>query len=110
MDAGRRSGVAIIDEHGRLVGTTTGKDLGLFIKHPTLAALEKPIFKFLSEVRQQQVDIRSPTIAVFEHDTLARAVGLLVATRIHRIFIADDERAYRPVAVVSITDILKLFV
>jgi CBS-domain-containing membrane protein len=107
MDTGRRSGVAIVDEHGRLVGTTTGKDLGLFIKHPTLAALEKPIFKFLSEVRQQQIDIRSPTIGVFEQDTLGRAVGLLVATRIHRIFVTDDERSYRPIAVISITDILR---
>jgi len=110
MDSGRRSGVAIVDEHNRLVGTTTGKDLGLFIKHPTIAMLEMPVFKFLSEVRQQSIDIRSPTIAVFPNDTLLRAIGLLAATRVHRVFVVDNEQDYKPVAVVSITDILNLVV
>lgn len=29
MDTSRRSGVALTDNNGRLVGTTTGKDLGV---------------------------------------------------------------------------------
>lgn len=29
MDTSRRSGVALADNNGRLVGTTTGKDLGV---------------------------------------------------------------------------------
>lgn len=106
MDSGRRSGVAIVDERHRLVGTTTGKDLGLFIKHPTLATLAMPVFKFLSEVRQQSVEIKSPTIAVFPTDTLLRAIGLLAATRVHRVFVVDNEQDYKPTAVISITDIL----
>jgi 5'-AMP-activated protein kinase, regulatory gamma subunit len=110
MDSGRRSGVAIVDEHGRLVGTTTGKDLGLFIKHPTIAMLEMPIFKFLSEVRQQSIEIKSPTIAVFPADSLMRAIGLLAATRVHRVFVVDNEHDYKPTAVISITDILNLIV
>jgi len=107
MDSHHRSGVALIDSQGRLVGTTTGKDLGLFIRNPTLPMLEQvSIFKFLGEIRAQLIDIKSPTIAIFEKDTLAKAIGLLAATRVHRVFVVDSEKDYRPIAVISITDIL----
>jgi CBS domain-containing protein len=107
MDTSRRSGVALADNNGRLVGTTTGKDLGLFIRNPTLHALDHvTIFKFLADIRAQQIDIKSPTIAVFERDTVGKAIGLLAATKVHRVFVVDNEHDYRPVAVISITDIL----
>jgi len=80
----------------------------LFIKTPTLVALESTIFKFLSEVRQQNVsDIKSPTIAVFDHQTLGHAIGLIASTRVHRVFVVDNEQSYAPTAVISITDVLK---
>lgn len=70
--------------------------------------MESPIFKFLSEVRQQKsIDIKSPTIAVFGHHTLGHAIGLIASTRVHRVFVVDNEENYQPIAVISITDILK---
>jgi 5'-AMP-activated protein kinase regulatory gamma subunit len=111
MDRHRRSGVALVDNSGRLVGTTTGKDLGLFIKNPTLATLEQvTIFNFLNTIRSQQIDIKSPTIAVFEKDTLGKAIGLLAATKVHRVFVCDNEQFFRPIAVISITDILNYLI
>jgi len=107
MDSKGLSGVAITGNHGRLVGITTGKDLGLFIKNPSLATLSSPVFQFLAEVRDQMIDIRVPTIAVFPHDSLGRAIAILAATHVHRVFLVDNEHDYKPIAAISITDILR---
>jgi len=107
MDQKKRSGMALVDETGRFVGTTTGKDLGLFLENPTLAALNLPIFEHLQIIRQKQTDIKSPSISVFDHDRISRAIGLIAATRVHRVFVVDSEKDFRPVRVISITDILK---
>jgi CBS domain-containing protein len=106
MDQKKRSGIAIVDETGRFVGTTTGKDLGLFLENPSLAVLNLPIFEHLQMIRAKQIDIKSPSISVFEHDKVSRAIGLIAATRVHRVFVVDNEKHYRPIRVLSITDIL----
>jgi len=107
MEKQQKSGIAIVDNTGRLVSTTTGKDLGLFIKNPSMQALHNEIFEYLKIIRQQQIDIKSPCITVFSSDTVAKAVNLIAATRVHRIFVVDGEESFSPVAVLSITDILK---
>jgi len=99
--------VALIDETGRLVGSTSGKDLGLFLKNPTLAVLNLPIFEHLQKIRQELLEAKTPCIAVFLKDKLSRAVALLAATRVHRIFVVNDEASYNPVRVISLTDILR---
>eukprot|EP01124_Arcella_intermedia_P026809 TRINITY_DN512_c0_g1_i1.p1 TRINITY_DN512_c0_g1~~TRINITY_DN512_c0_g1_i1.p1 ORF type:complete len:322 (-),score=73.36 TRINITY_DN512_c0_g1_i1:16-981(-) len=104
------SGIALVDEHGRLVGTTTGKDLGLFLKNPTLAALNLPIFEHLQKIRAEVLDSKTPCIAVFEKYKLSRAVALLAATRVHRVFVVDGEEHYRPIRVISITDVFKYLI
>jgi len=101
------SGVALVDESGRLVGSTSGKDLGLFLKNPTLAALNLAIFEHLQKIRADLIDINTPCIAVFLKDKLSRAVALLAATRVHRIFVVNDESHYSPIRVISLTDILR---
>lgn len=42
-----RSGVALVDGNDRLVGTTTNKDVGYFIQHPTVQILQSEIFEYL---------------------------------------------------------------
>jgi len=99
-----------VDNDGRLVGTTTGKDLGLFMKSPTIQALQDQIFNFLKAVRQEQIEIKSPCITINSDNTLHHAIGLLAATKVHRIFIIDDNITFTPVAVLTITDILQSLV
>lgn len=110
MEKKQKSGLAIVDEEGRLVGTTTAKDLGLFLQNPTLQALQGNIFDYLKLIRQQQVDEKNPCISILSSEKLSRAVGLLSATKVHRIFVVDDGEKYAPVSVLSITDILKILV
>jgi len=107
LEKNKRSGLALVDADGRLVGTTTAKDLGLFLKCPNLAILQIPIFQHLQKIRSQQDNVIAPCISVFPEDKLSRAIGLLVATRVHRIFVVEDEQNFRPVSVISIFDILK---
>jgi CBS domain-containing protein len=38
---------------------------------------------------------------------LTRAVALLSATKVHRVFIVDSDESFTAVGVVSITDILR---
>eukprot|EP01126_Amoeba_proteus_P008341 TRINITY_DN1307_c0_g2_i9.p1 TRINITY_DN1307_c0_g2~~TRINITY_DN1307_c0_g2_i9.p1 ORF type:complete len:315 (+),score=22.67 TRINITY_DN1307_c0_g2_i9:199-1143(+) len=110
MDKNQRSGIAIVDHTGRIVGTTTGKDLGLFIRNPSLGALQEPIFDYLKHVRALQIDIRAPLITVFPTDKLTRAVALLGSTRIHRVFVVNNDTDFVAIGVVSITDILKFLI
>uniref|UniRef100_A0A6B2LAX9 CBS domain-containing protein n=1 Tax=Arcella intermedia TaxID=1963864 RepID=A0A6B2LAX9_9EUKA len=101
------SGIALVDEKGKLVGTTTGKDLGLFLKNPTLAALNRPIFEHLQHIRSELIESKTPCISVEEKDKLSRAVSLLAATRVHRVFVVDNDENYKPIRIISITDIFK---
>jgi len=106
LDQKNKSGIALLDTDGRLVGTTTGKDLGLFLKNPTLATLNQSIFDHLKNIRTDSIDIKTPCISVFPQDTISRAIGLIAATRVHRVFVVDDEEHYKPIRVISVTDIL----
>eukprot|EP01128_Nolandella_sp_AFSM9_P009153 TRINITY_DN5789_c0_g1_i1.p1 TRINITY_DN5789_c0_g1~~TRINITY_DN5789_c0_g1_i1.p1 ORF type:complete len:354 (-),score=90.60 TRINITY_DN5789_c0_g1_i1:175-1236(-) len=110
MDKKQRSGIALVAPTGRLVGTTTGKDLGPFLQTPTLGALNLGVFEHLQAIRNKQDDIKTPAIAVFNKDKVSRAVSLLAATRVHRVFVVDGEEHYRPLRCISITDILNYLV
>jgi len=108
MDKRKISGVAVIDEEsGALVGNTSSSDLKLFIRSLSMESLNMPIMQFLNKIRQEHIDIRMPTITCSPRDTLAFLIEKLSATKIHKIFIADDSNGYKPMAVVSITDVLK---
>jgi len=105
MDSHHRSGVEVVDEFGVLVGNTSGADLKLFISNPSISVLNLPIMTFLNQIRQTQIDIISPVIAVNQNDSLGLVIGKLAATRVHRIFVVNQD--YHPVRVISLSDILK---
>jgi len=107
MDNKKISGVGVVNSAGALVGNTSGSDLKLFVKLPSIALLHVPISDFLKKIRQESLDERMPTFAVASHDSLRVVINKLVATRVHRVFVANDEHGYKPVRVISITDILR---
>eukprot|EP01114_Cavostelium_apophysatum_P006972 TRINITY_DN1859_c0_g1_i1.p1 TRINITY_DN1859_c0_g1~~TRINITY_DN1859_c0_g1_i1.p1 ORF type:complete len:355 (-),score=76.84 TRINITY_DN1859_c0_g1_i1:114-1079(-) len=107
MDNKKISGVAVVDEAGKFVGNTSASDLKLFIKTLSLASLHEPIMQYLKKIRQESIDIMSPTISCSTKDTIAFVIDKLSITKVHKIFIADDENGYKPHCVVSITDIMR---
>eukprot|EP01111_Echinosteliopsis_oligospora_P012990 TRINITY_DN454_c0_g1_i1.p1 TRINITY_DN454_c0_g1~~TRINITY_DN454_c0_g1_i1.p1 ORF type:complete len:312 (-),score=63.61 TRINITY_DN454_c0_g1_i1:155-1090(-) len=107
MDHHMRSGVAVTDSSGTLVGNTSGYDLKLFIQTPSVKVLQLPIMQFLNEIRSDNIDICTPVITCHTHDNLALLISKLVATKVHRVFIVEDD--FKPLRVVSVVDILKHF-
>jgi len=107
MDKKKISGVAVVDNHGRFVGNTSASDLKLFMRTLSLDILARPTTEFLKIIRQESIEIKSPTISVSTHDSLVVAIGKLASTKIHKLFVADDQDGYKPLAVVSLTDILR---
>jgi len=107
MDNRKISGVAVIDIDGKFVGNTSASDLKLFMRTLSLDILNKPTMEFLKVIRQESIDIKSPTISCSRRDKLSTAIGKLASTKIHKLFIADDSDGYKPYAVLSLTDILR---
>jgi len=105
MDQNKRSGVAVVDEAGVLVGNTSGADLKLFINTPSMSVLQIPIVQFLNQIRNQNIDIMVPVITVIPEDSFAHIIGKLAATRVHRVFVVDPK--FHPTKVISITDVLR---
>jgi len=105
MDHHMRSGVAVVDGTGTLLGYTSGMDLKLFIQTPSVSVLQLPIMQFLSQIRSQSIDISTPVTSLSLHEPLSLLVGKLAATRAHRIFIVTNY--YHPARVVSIVDLLR---
>lgn len=108
METHNLSGLAVVDERGALCGATSARDLKGFLFNPSLEHLQLPIFEFLKEIRQESLDITTPTITVSGESTLAIVIGKLAATRVHRVFAIDNERNFHPTAVISVSDIVRL--
>jgi len=107
LEKNRISGVAIVNAHGALVGNISARDLKHFITEPDLAKLKLTVKQFLFELRQESIDIHVPTIVVYRHATLAQVAAKLKATRVHRVFVVDDDQHMKPIGVVSVTDVVK---
>jgi len=108
MDNKKISGVAVVDDNGKFVGNTSASDLKLFMNTLSLDLLKLPINSFLKAIRQESVDLdKVPTISCTTNDSLSLLVAKLYATKVHRMFIADDSHGYKPFSVVSLTDILR---
>lgn len=106
LDKTQISGLAITNESGSLFGNISGRDLKNFITKPDLAQLELPIKDFLANLRNESVDIRVPTILCFEHSSLQAVVDKLTATKVHRLYVVDGDSSLKPVAVVSVSDVV----
>eukprot|EP01102_Stenamoeba_stenopodia_P002834 TRINITY_DN1269_c0_g3_i1.p1 TRINITY_DN1269_c0_g3~~TRINITY_DN1269_c0_g3_i1.p1 ORF type:complete len:314 (-),score=57.67 TRINITY_DN1269_c0_g3_i1:193-1134(-) len=108
LDNTKRTAVGVVEESGDIIGNVSGKDLKLFISNnQSYDLLNMPIMGFLSRIRDENIDITAPTFCVCEHDPLALLIGKLAATRVHRIYVTKSAEDYKPVRVVSITDILR---
>eukprot|EP01103_Thecamoeba_quadrilineata_P013726 TRINITY_DN3899_c0_g1_i1.p1 TRINITY_DN3899_c0_g1~~TRINITY_DN3899_c0_g1_i1.p1 ORF type:complete len:329 (-),score=46.81 TRINITY_DN3899_c0_g1_i1:115-1077(-) len=108
MDDTHHSSLAIVDGEGRLVGNISGRDLKLFIESDcSYDLLKLPIVTFLSQLRNQEIDIRIPVMSVNINETLGLLIGKLAATRVHRLYVVNSSEDYSPVRVISLTDVLK---
>lgn len=107
MDAKGLSGIALVDDHGKLTGNLSSRDLKAFIKFIDFNQLVASVGDFIKFIRQTaQTDTDNPTITCFPHDTFEHIIGKLSATRVHRLFVVASEEFFSPVRVVSLLDTL----
>jgi len=108
LDKFRISGLGVVDaDDASLIGCTSAQDLKYHVLDKGRESMTVPILTYLSKIRQREVTARDkyPICAVKKNASLGRVIGLMAATRYHRIFVEDDKK--RPIGVSSITDILK---
>ncbi|MES1910692.1 MAG: hypothetical protein MHM6MM_003239, partial [Cercozoa sp. M6MM] len=101
------SGVAVVNKTGVLVQNTSSSDLKLWLQQGQ--TLRQPIQDFLAGVRNSQRQLapqtRFPVVVVRLNDSVGTLIRRLAKTRLHRVFLVDG--AFRPLGVVSISDILR---
>jgi hypothetical protein len=64
LDRTRRSGIAITDASGRLLTSTSGKDLKLWLKNPGSSLLKDSILHFLQKIRANEIDVCPPPVVL----------------------------------------------
>lgn len=104
LDSNGKTGTAVVDDHGAILTSTSGKDLKLWLTAQTAGFMKVTIFDFLKEIRKRDLDETALVVTVRESDTLGFLVGKLHATRSHRVFVIDAHD--HPQKVISLTDIL----
>jgi len=95
------TGLAVVDSHGQLVNNISASDLK-GITMTSFYKLEIPIHEAL---------LYNPNklepVTCNKHNTLGEIMGIIEKTGVHRIFVVDEDN--KPVNVITLTDILKLF-
>jgi CBS domain-containing protein len=104
------SAVAIVDESGVLVGNFSASDLKLLGYGSDVTAVARPdqtLKNFVAKVRKILGDGKYP-ISVERQATTSAVIKEFTKTNVHRIYVVDDEK--KPVGVISLVDIIELFV
>jgi len=110
LDSHRLSGIAVVDEDGKLIGNTSARDIKNAVMDAGRTNMDMDILSYLARVRQSQLmqNDKYPSCHVHEDATVAHVVNLLAKTGYHRVFVVDDDM--KPVGVVSFADIIKFFI
>jgi len=94
------SALALVHQSGKLAGNFSATDLvGLYRNQ--LPDLLVPLNEYLSKYSEKSL---SP-ITIKNETTLLEAIQVMSESRIHRVWVIDDD--FKPVGVVSLTDIAK---
>ncbi|KAI8847498.1 hypothetical protein BC829DRAFT_444464 [Chytridium lagenaria] len=107
----RVTAVAVVEEHGGLVANLSASDLrGITADKESLGALLLPVFEFLeTRTHRNPEQIKADQIRVVKpSDTLSMAVGSMVKSKIHRVWVQNSND--RPIGVVTMTDAISAFI
>jgi CBS domain-containing protein len=107
------SGLAVVDEHGKIVGNISASDLKfmeftkpeLFFDQLLLPI--KEFFQLKVAVGTLSKNISLSPVIVKEEDTLEIVISKCLQERVHRVYVVDE--AQKPLRVVSLTDVIEYF-
>jgi len=94
------TGLAILDEQGRLYNNISASDLKGITKE-TFFNLETPIEQIIRGKK------KLPPVTCTKDDTIENVIKIMVDYKVHRIYVVDDKQ--RPTNVITHTTIMKLF-
>jgi len=100
------SGVAIVDEEGKVKGNISSRDLKAIATDGSLFwRLYSKAYLFRQNARKE-ADPTPPrgTVTVHKGDSLGEVIKKLAENKIHRVYVIDEER--RPLGVISLRDVL----
>jgi len=98
------SSVAVTDKDGRIVANLSATNIR-GISRRNFHLLNRPLFEFLQRDRRR--GWWTMPITIRDSDTLEKAVLQFCSTRVHHLYIVDDEG--KPTAIVTPTDLIKHF-
>lgn len=113
MHDNRVSSLPLVDHADKLVGSISLSDIKYVIKAKWFGMLWKGCFQFVAHVRNHQGLVedqgrdRYPVFEIHPNDSLQKAIGKMVATRSHRVWIVgepDSHGAGKVCAVVTLGD------
>lgn len=100
------SAVPVLDNQGRVRGNVSARDARLIVSSKKIYnLLNMPISTYLSVVTD---GAENSAVICKPSDTLETVIKTLVFSRIHRIYVVDDDG--KPLRVVSLSNILRKFV
>ncbi|ORZ34865.1 hypothetical protein BCR44DRAFT_119895 [Catenaria anguillulae PL171] len=117
MQANRVSSVAVVDASDRLLGNISATDVKHIMRHLRYGVLFESCAQFIGGVKTRQMLENAgkdtvPVIQVSPNASLSQVLRLLVVTRVHRVWCTQQDshasNFQSPVAVVSLTDILRV--
>jgi len=99
------SGLAVLDSDKKLMANISARDLRS-IQHDArlFERLYYSVGEFVSHVRQANYRAIHPSICCTFDDTFQKIIMRLAATRIHRMYVVDENR--HPISVISLHDVL----
>lgn len=97
-----REGLAMVDNNGALVANLSASNIK-GITRRNFQLILRPLDEFL--MRDRRRGWWSLPVCVTENDTLERVVLQFVATKIHRMYVVDEQN--KPVGEVSLADIMQ---
>jgi 5'-AMP-activated protein kinase regulatory gamma subunit len=100
------SGVAIVNEEGKLTGNISNRDLkGIATDGSMFWRMFSKVHNFWDKVRREsEQEHPRGVVALKSTNTLKDVITKLTENKVHRLYIVDDDR--KPIGVVSLRDIL----
>jgi len=99
------TGVAVVNDEGKLVGAISHSDLKLIQSDARMFwRLYQTVKNFLLKNRKEGYERPTHPIVADSHETIETALRKFEENHVHRIFVVDDHK--KPVGIISLKDIL----
>jgi len=116
LETSRVSGIAVVDNHGKIVGNISASDL----KRMQVKLAEQLCYDIYQNIHQfinvENTESQAKLSASLPHfdaiivqgeDTLGQVVDTVTTKRVHRVYVVDDQQ--KPIGEISLCDILCQF-